>query len=284
MPEQSLENASDRDVIERMLVIGKPGDVAEWWRSGPRMAPERWAHPLSEWERAYIETMSAPTVGEPVRMGAPVKPERLTPEQLEEAKRLFGGGPDVARSFANWENRRRMVGHYVWTHPATIRLLLTGYGFARDTHPLFFALERGWQVGRGKAMFTQEDVSRLGAAAEFFTALAVGFAANKMMLSVRPAPPSGIRPPSEPLPSTRRESSPSPGTTGKVVPLDRARAARNVEPGTQPGPAMEEPPLASTGTDGPPGRRGGASRNPTVAREESPDGSSAKPSGSRDEP
>ncbi|HLL53218.1 MAG TPA: hypothetical protein VK447_06725, partial [Myxococcaceae bacterium] len=282
LPEHALENPSDRDVIQRMLVIGKPGDVAQWWRAGPRMEPERWAHPLSEWERAYLETMSAPTVADPVRMWAPVNPERLTPEQLDEAERLFGVGPDLARAFANWENRRRMVGHYVWTHPATIRLLLTGYGFARDTHPLSFALERGWQVAGGKEMFTQEDVSRLGAVAEFFTALAVGFAANKVMLSVRPAPPEGIRPPSEPIPAPRREGTPPPVATGKVIPLDRARVARNTGPGTQPSPAKETPPLAATGTDGPPGRRGGSSRGPSVTREDS--NGSAKPSGPREDP
>ena len=281
--EHALENVSHRDVIQRILILSKPGDVAEWWSSGPRTEPDRWSHPLSEWERTYVEKMSAPTIAEPVRMSAPVSAERLTPGQHEEAARLFGGGPDAAHSFANWENRRRMVGHYVWTHPATIRLLLTGYGFARDTNPLFFALERGWQVGRGKEMFTQEDVSRLGAAAEFFTALAVGLATNKAMLSVRPAPPEGIRPPSEPVPGTRRENPPPPGTPEKVIPLNRAGATRNVAPGAQPSPAMEEPPLASTGTDGPPpGLKGGAVRGAAVSREDL--NSSAKLSAPREEP
>jgi len=277
LPELRLENAGDRDVIQRILTLQKPGDVAQWWRSGPRTEPERWTHPLSEWERTYLEKMSDSSVPEPVRMWAPVNPERLTPEQLEEAGELFGGGRAAAQSFANWENRRRIVGHYVWTHPATIRLVLTAYGFARDTNPLFFALERGWQVGRGKEMFTEQDASRLGAAAEFFAGLAVGIVTNKALLSVRPSPP-GLRPPSEPVPAPRRESPAPPGASGKVIPLDRARAARSAQPGTQPSPAMEEVPLASTGTDGPPGQRGGSSRGPAGAPEENPHGSSGKSS------
>jgi hypothetical protein len=52
---------------------------------------------------------------------------------------------------------------------------------ARDSNPLHFALERGWQVSRGQEMFTKQDVSRLGAAADFFAALAVGVAVEKAL-------------------------------------------------------------------------------------------------------
>ncbi|HLL52960.1 MAG TPA: hypothetical protein VK447_05400 [Myxococcaceae bacterium] len=281
--EASARDAADSDVVLRILHLRLPGAVMDWWASGPAVAPERWTHPLSEWERKYLEKMSAASVPEPVRMRPPVAPERLTAEQREEAERLFGTGHSAAQSFSNRENRRRIVNHYVMTHPRTVRMMLTQYGLARDVNPLFFAVERGWQVGGGEEMFTREDVSRLGAAAEFFTALAVGVAVNKVMLSARPAPPEGLRPPSEPMPGPRREGPPPPGTTGKVLPLDRAHAARNATPGTQPSPSVAEPPLASTGTDGPPGRRGGASRGPTVARAEKPDGSSVKSSGPREE-
>jgi len=281
-PQRASRDAADRDVVLRILRLRQPGAVMDWWVSGPGVEPERWTHPLSEWERKYVEKMSASSVPEPVRMRPPVEPERLTAQQREEAKRLFGTGPSVTHSFANRENRRRIVSHYVMMHPRTVRMLLGQYGLARDVNPLSFALERGWQVGSGKEMFTEQDVSRLGAAAEFFTALAVGVATQKVMLSVRPAPPEGIRPPSEPLPGPRGEGSP-PGANGTVLPLERLRAARSTEPGTRPSPALEEPPLASTGTDGPPGRRGGSSRGPSVEREESPNGP-AKPSGSREQP
>ncbi|HYO58231.1 YwqJ-related putative deaminase [Archangium sp.] len=108
----------------------------------------------------------------------------------------MGGGVAAAERYAHFENRRRIVAHYVLTHPATLRLQLGLYGLVRDSNPLHFALERGWQVGRGEEMFTEQDVSRLGAAAEFFTALAVGVAVEKALglahpLAVRgsPAPP-----------------------------------------------------------------------------------------------
>jgi len=283
--EHAVRKTPDRDVILRILMLRKPSDVVRWWESGPGIEPERWTHPLSEWERKYVEKMSAASIPEPVRMWPPVEPDRLTPKQHEEAERLFGGGPMVAESYANRENRRRIVNHYVNTHPATLRLSLTQYGFMRDINPFSFSLERGWQVGSGKEMFTEQDVSRLGAAAEFFTALAIGVATSKVMLSARPAPPEGVRPPAEQVPGPRSEGSPPrAGTTGTVIPLDRARAARNVAPGTPPSPAMEEVPLASTGTNGPPGRQGGASRGSTPVREESPDGSPARPGRPRNEP
>ncbi|HLL82306.1 MAG TPA: hypothetical protein VK420_06630, partial [Longimicrobium sp.] len=78
-PEQALENAAERDVILRILVLRLPRDVAVWWESGPGTEPAHWTHPLSEWERKYIEKMSASSVPEPVRMWPPVEPERLTP-------------------------------------------------------------------------------------------------------------------------------------------------------------------------------------------------------------
>ena len=271
--EHAVRKTPDRDVILRILMLRKPSDVVRWWESGPGIEPERWTHPLSEWERKYVEKMSAASIPEPVRMWPPVEPDRLTPKQHEEAERLFGGGPMVAESYANRENRRRIVNHYVNTHPATLRLSLTQYGFMRDINPFSFSLERGWQVGSGKEMFTEQDVSRLGAAAEFFTALAVGAMTHKVLLSVRPAPPEGVRPPSKPAPGSRMEGPPSPGPAGKVIPLDRTRAARNAAPVPPPDPVMEETPFASTGTDGPPpGPKGGAGRRPGVTGEESPSG------------
>jgi hypothetical protein len=92
-----------------------------------------------------------------------------------------GGGSRAAQRYVHFASRRSIVAHYVLTHPATIRLHLGLYGLARDSNPLHFALERGWQVGRGKEMFTEQEVSRLGAAAEFFAALAVGVAVERAM-------------------------------------------------------------------------------------------------------
>ncbi len=115
----------------------------------------------------------------------------LTPQEAREAEQLVGGGAVAARRYAHFENRRRIVAHYVWTHPATLRLQLGLYGLVRDANPLHFALERGWRVGSGKEMFTEQDVSRLGAAADFFAALAVGVAVEKALGLAHPLAGSG---------------------------------------------------------------------------------------------
>src|SRR5262249_4444633 len=104
------------------------------------------------------EAMSAETVPEALRMWPLVTPERLTPEQLEDMERRLGTGATAAEGYAHWENRRRIVKHYFMTHPATLQALLGGYGLARDSNPLHFALERGWQMGSGQEMFTEQGV------------------------------------------------------------------------------------------------------------------------------
>ena len=128
-------------------------------------------------------------------MRSPVDPENLTSTEAQEAEQLVGGGALDARQYAHFENRRRIVAHYVLTHPATLRLQLGLYELSRDINPLHFAFERGWQVGRGKEMFTQQDVSRLGAAGEFFTALAVGVAVEKALELAHPLTTRGNSPP-----------------------------------------------------------------------------------------
>ena len=100
-------------------------------------------------------------------------PMHLNPSEADEAEELFGVGPTAATMYANYANRRRIVRHYIFTHPATLRLQLGLYRFSRDLNPLYFALERGWQVGSGKEMFSREDRSRLGAAGDFLAALAL---------------------------------------------------------------------------------------------------------------
>ena len=87
--------------------------------------------------------------------------------------RLLGPAADV-EGFCHWENRRRILKHYFVTHPDTLRMFLGAYALARDSNPVHFALERGWQMASGQEMFTGQQVSQLGAAGEFFTALAAG--------------------------------------------------------------------------------------------------------------
>ncbi|HLL05250.1 MAG TPA: hypothetical protein VK539_32070 [Myxococcaceae bacterium] len=226
--------SEERDVIQHLLLLRRPAHVADWWNAGPWEDIEHWTHPLSEWERKYAEAMSASTVPEPLRMGPLVTPERLTPEQLEDMEQRLGTGAAAAEGYAHWANRRRIVNHYYLTHPETVRALVGGYGLARDFNPLHFALERGWQMGSGQEMFTAREVSQLGAAGEFFAALAVGVAANKLMTATRPVPGWGASVPVEPVPP------------GQVKAPPRA-LARAPEPtvGPAPEPAAPAPPSAT---------------------------------------
>lgn len=209
---------NERDVVQQLVQLQKPGDVAQWWAAEPRAHPNQWLHPLSHWEHKYLEIIASPTIPAPLRMRPPAEPGKLTPQEAREAEQLVGSGAAAARRYAHFENRRRMVAHYVLTHPATIRLQLGLYGLLRDSNPLHFALERGWQVGRGKEMFTDQDESRLGAAADFFAALAVGVAVERVLGLAQPL-------------ASRSGSAPSltPETERAFVEVVRLRAAHTVE-------------------------------------------------------
>jgi hypothetical protein len=128
-------------------------------------------------------------------MRAPVNPDNMTSEEQEAARRLFDAGADASRQYVNYENRRRIMAHYVLTHPATVRLQLGLYRLVRDINPLHFALERGWQIGSGREMFTGLQVSRLGAAFEFTVALALVYGIGRVMSVARPQAGSPLPPP-----------------------------------------------------------------------------------------
>jgi hypothetical protein len=174
-----------RDVVHQICEIQKPGDVADWWAREPKAHPDQWAHPLSEWEQYYITAFRSPDVPTAIQMREPVDPAHLTAEDAQRATALFGTDPASAQLYANFENRRRIMAHYVLSHPATVRLQLGLYRLIRDVNPIHFAFERGWQIGSGKEMFTDRDVSRLGAAGEFLLALALGVAVDKAVAAAR---------------------------------------------------------------------------------------------------
>ena len=177
----------DNDIVLIIVALQKPGDVAQYWADEVRPNRTRWAHPLSELEQSYIDSLTDSVVPAPLRMRAPVDPGRMTAEETDAARRLFGAGGDAARRYANYENRRRVLAHYVYTHPATVRLQLGLYRLVRDVNPLHFALERGWQICGGREMFTEQEVSRLGAAFDFVTALALVYGVGKALQITRPA-------------------------------------------------------------------------------------------------
>jgi len=185
--EKAKPDVERGDVIQQLLLLESPGDVAQWWSSGPRMEPQRWSHPLSEWETRYIAVMSANGVPEALRMPPPVSAEGLTLQEAQEAERLFGSGLFAAQDFTHWENRRRILCHYLHTHPGTLHLVLDAHGLGQEENPLFSAFEKGWEAANGKQFLTGEDAARLGEAAEFFSALAVGVAQGKLTKSTRPA-------------------------------------------------------------------------------------------------
>ncbi len=216
------------DVVREIATLAKPGVVADWWAGTVKKNPQDWTGPLSVWEVGYISAMRSDSVPEPLRMRAPIDSANLTQEESEDAKHLFGTDPEAVHKYANYENRRRIVAHYIYTHPATVRMELGLYRLVRDINPIHFALERGWQVGSGKEMFTNDDVSRLGAAAEFFLALAIGIAVDRGLAAARP-------PGATPCPVCKGFHGPSvrpfasPEVERAFVAAVRARAASMVE-------------------------------------------------------
>ena len=191
-PNQGYDSAdvifNPNDVVYQIGEIQRPGDVAQWWADVPRSNRSDWAHPLSEMEQGYIQAMRDSSVPDALRMRAPVDPHNLTSEETSAAERLFGRTNADYERYSNYENRRRIIAHYVYTHPATVALQMGLYGLFRDVNPLHFALERVWQMGSGREMFTQEPVSRLRAAAEFFAALALSYGISRGLRALRYSP------------------------------------------------------------------------------------------------
>jgi hypothetical protein len=129
---------------------------------------------------------------------------------------------------------------------------------ARDSNPLFFALERGWQMGSGQELFTAREVSQLGAAQEFFTALAAGVAAGKLMSATRPVPGWGAQEPLEPVRSAKVEAPPAPPRVAAPAPEPTPAPA----PITAPAPAPP-PPAPGTLAPSPELVQALAGKNPT---------------------
>jgi RHS repeat-associated protein len=186
--EGTTPDANERDIVYQISQIERPGDVADYWANQARPNRTDWSHPLSELEHGYIQAFRDQSTPEALRMRAPVDPANLTSEERTSAERLFGAGAGAAAQYANYENRRRITAHYVYTHPATVRLQLGFYRLFRDVNPIHFAIERGWQVVNGREMFTQQDVSRLGAAGEFVASLVLMYGIGRALRAARPTP------------------------------------------------------------------------------------------------
>lgn len=185
---QSGLEAETHDIIYEIVSIQMPSDVAEFWASNCRTRPAGWAGPLSELEQGYVSAFRDTSTPEALRMRAPPQADQLNAEELGACRRIFGGQTAAAReAYANYETRRRIVAHYVYTHPATVALELGIFRLFRDVNPIHFALERGWQIGSGREMFTGTDTSRLGAAAEFLLAVGLVYGIGRAVGAARPS-------------------------------------------------------------------------------------------------
>jgi hypothetical protein len=177
------------NVIEQMGVTPKPGDMATWWNSQPKADT---ATPLFDEEQEYLEVFTDPDAV--VRIGQGIATEaNLSEENKQAARRVFGADPQAIPKFVFRENRRRIVAHYVYTHPATVAYELQLYRTTRDVIPPFFIAERVYELFTGREAFTDDKISRLWAGVELLTAIIIG----RVLRYVAPKGPS--LPPSRPL-------------------------------------------------------------------------------------
>lgn len=157
------------DVIEEKQ---KPGDIANWWG---KQNPRDWTRPLDEEEINYMEVFTSSEIPAPLRIGRGIATvANLAPEQRERSKQLFGDKPDTLALFVNYENRRRIIAHYVYTHPATIQYALGLYRFSRDVVPPLFIAERVYELFTGEEFGTGDKVSRLRAGVDLLIPIIIG--------------------------------------------------------------------------------------------------------------
>ncbi|MFZ0862766.1 MAG: hypothetical protein WCA27_13135 [Candidatus Sulfotelmatobacter sp.] len=160
------------NIIDEIVQRPKPGDTANWWG---KQDPKQWAAPLDDEESGDLEFFTSSDVAPTMRIGRGIADAgSLTKEERERAQRLFGDDSSALTRFANFENRRRIIAHYVLTHPATIEYEIQLYRLSRDVNPFHFIVERVYEVATGREMFTDEKVSRLAAGAELLLAFVVG--------------------------------------------------------------------------------------------------------------
>jgi hypothetical protein len=184
------------NVIEQMRRTPKPMDLAQWWGHADKLTM---TGVLEEEELAYLEVFTSNQVEPVLRIGSGfATAQNLTPEDLQAAKKHFGQGPGAVQLFVNYENRRRIVAHYAFTHPATIRYQMGLYRLTRDVVPPLYLAERIYELFKGKEAFTGEDASRVGAGAELLLVLVVGGVLSKAKAMGAP-PKVVVRPLTDPI-------------------------------------------------------------------------------------
>jgi hypothetical protein len=168
------------NIIDAIVDHPRPNDLATWWSHQDRA--QMAAATLEDEEQTYLEVYTSDAVPPEQRVGRGIAvPGTLTGDDLERARRLFGDSPALRIQFCNWENRRRIVAHYVYTHPATIAYQLQLYRLSRDVIPPLFIAERIYELFTGEEAFTGTNISRIQAAVD----LAIPIVAMRLLRLAR---------------------------------------------------------------------------------------------------
>ena len=179
------------NILDDILANPLPYDTADWWH---KQSPQNEAAPLDDEEMGYMEVYTSDAVPEMLRIGRGIaNVGNLTPEEVERASKYFGAGPLAKQQFCNYENRRRIVAHYVLTHPATVAYEKQLYRLTRDVIPILFLGERVYELITGKEAFTGDEASRVWALVE----LGLAIIGARVLRAIKPA--AKMRPPARPL-------------------------------------------------------------------------------------
>jgi hypothetical protein len=180
------------NILDDILANPLPYDTADWWH---KQSPQNEAAPLDDEEMAYMEVYTSDAVPEPLRIGRGIaNVGNLTPEEEQRAYKYFGAnGPLAKQQFCNYENRRRIVAHYVLSHPATVAYEKQLYRLSRDVIPILFLGERVYELITGKEAFTGDDASRVWALVE----LGLAIIGARVLRAIKPA--AKTRPPARAL-------------------------------------------------------------------------------------
>ena len=158
-------------ILDEIRSRPRPGDLARWWGQRP---PRESIAVLDDEESGYLEVFTSSEVASVVRIGRGIATlNTLDDESRERAAKHFGTGPGALGMFVNYENRRRIVAHYVLTHPATVQYEIELYRLSRDVVPPLFIAERIYEVLTGKEAFTGDKISRLRAGVELLVPIIV---------------------------------------------------------------------------------------------------------------
>jgi hypothetical protein len=180
-------------IIEEIRIHPAPYELADWWAREMDANPRGWSSPLEQDEITYTKIFSLSDFEPEEQIRTMVDPTRLTDDEKDEAKEKFGDDPTAAYKYANQKNRLHIIQHYVWHSPAITNYAMALYRLTRDTNPMSYALERGWQIGHGKEMFTNDTVSRARAAAELVVPMLIGAGLSRILKGIAPTSPTLVK-------------------------------------------------------------------------------------------